>query len=69
MVLELTWWKDNIMNSYNSIQTPEIDKVIYTNVSNAGWGIFSDGVKNGGRWTTKESELHITCLFISIVYF
>jgi len=45
---ELTWWKNNIIESTNAIVIPEIDKIIYTDASNAGWGFFLRNISNGG---------------------
>ena len=59
---ELVWWKHNIMESTNSITTPKIDKVIYTDASKAGWGFHSDNCSNGGRWNNTEQAKHINLL-------
>ena len=38
-VLDLEWWRDNIIFASKSLQYPRISKVIYTDASNVGWGV------------------------------
>jgi len=66
--LELLWWLDNIDNTYNDIQLPDIDIVIYTDASERGWGA-TDGISpTGGQWLPSDIQ-HINCLELKAVYF
>jgi len=47
-VLELKWWANNIMDSHKRILEPKIDKTIYTDASNKGWGFTVGDMSSGG---------------------
>ena len=57
---EIRWWKCHIMESFASLEPrPVVDKIVYSDASNLGWGIHSeDNEAIGGRWTPQELELH-----------
>jgi len=61
-IKELTWWSTNIIESFKFISLPPINRIIFTDASNLGWGIHSNGVSNGGRWNEDEKEFHINIL-------
>ena len=61
-IKELAWWSMNIMDSFKYISSPPISRIIFTDASNLGWGIHSNGVSNGGRWKQEEKEYHINVL-------
>ena len=64
---ELKWWKENISKCFNYIKATNVDKIIYTDASKAGWGISSENETNGGRWEPQEKELHINVLELKAI--
>ena len=65
---ELLRWLDNIDNTYNDIQLPDIDIVIYTDASEQGWGA-TDGISpTVGQWLPSGNQ-HINFLELKAVYF
>ena len=61
-IQELTWWLDNLEGSYNVIQHPSIDIVLYSDASTTGWGAALGEQSTGGHWSPAEAELHINAL-------
>ena len=61
-ILELKWWSENIIDSFRFISLPPISRIIYTDASNLGWGIHSNGISNGDRWRPEEKDFHINVL-------
>ena len=60
---EIKLWIENISNSFAYMKyTPNIDYVIYTDVSNLGWGASDRKKTINGRWSLEEQGLHINCL-------
>ena len=45
---ELSWWIDNVQDSYNNVGTNEPDVVVSSNASLTGWGCDCEGVHSGG---------------------
>ena len=59
--LELMWWLDNIDNTHNDMQLPDIDIVIYTGASERGWG-GTDGINlTGGQWLPSDIQQNNSC--------
>ena len=63
-VLELMWWKNNIHDSFVSLNSRDIDLTIQTDNSNSGWGAFVKETtqKTGGHWSYSEQDSHINIL-------
>ena len=53
-LLDLKWWRDNIIFVSRTLQYPPISKVIYTDVSNIGRGASCEGMSTGGPWHLNE---------------
>lgn len=67
---EIIWWKNNVKKKNGKwIWNPQIDFYLETDASKSGWGANFNGVSTGGRWTMKESFLHINILEIKAVKF
>ena len=68
---EIKWWIYNIDSSVAKMKSiPEIDKIIYTDASNEGWGahIFHNQDING-RWSFEEQDWHIKVLKMMAIKF
>lgn len=67
---ETLWWKDNILNSSQSLlEAPDIDATIFSDASQLGWGA-SNGIGHiGGRWSVQEQLLHINALELMAIKF
>ena len=65
--LEIEWWIGNITNSFNYIQRPEVDNVMYTDASKKGWGVTYDNTSTGGLWDAIECEIHINWLELKAI--
>lgn len=65
---DLTWWRDNVTSSYNSIRQYKFELEVYTDASSTGWGAACDGEKTGGLWSEDESLYHINYLELLAVY-
>ena len=59
---ELRWWADQIDASFNYLQFPPFDIIIYSDASLQGWGAVLGGTSSGGRWSPTESTKHINYL-------
>ena len=68
-IQELTWWLDNLEGSYNVIQHPPIDIVLYSDASTTGWGAALGEQSTGGHWSPAEAELHINGLELKAALF
>ena len=67
---ELDWWIKNVECSCKFISHGEPSVVIESDASKEGWGAtVKGGVPTGGRWTPKESELHINVLELTAAFF
>ena len=51
---QIHWWVDNIMSIKSWIHPPRIDRVIYSDASEQGWGAESEGIGAHGRWTEED---------------
>lgn len=60
----LTWWVDNIHDSYKNISHKPPEIVIYSDASKSGWGGYdkTNNRKTEGIWSSEEKELHINIL-------
>jgi len=65
---EILWWKHNILKSFKNIHLPEVDIILHTDPSKAGWGITNSDISSGGRWSLVEQELHINVLELKALY-
>ena len=66
-LLDLKWWRDNIIFASKSLQYPPISKVIYTDASNVGWGASCEGMSAGGPWLLQEKQWHINALELKTI--
>lgn len=58
-MLELKWWLQNIMSSFNQIEKPPIDVTVYSDASKLGWSASLGDQSTGGSWSVDESKDHI----------
>ncbi len=61
-ISELTWWYNNIMDTYKPISYPNPEMTITTDASQTGWGAECQNISTGGLWTNCEKEYHINYL-------
>ena len=66
-LLDLKWWRDNIIFVSKSLQYPPISKVIYTDVSNIGRGASCEGMSTGGPWHLNEKQLHANAFELKVI--
>ena len=66
-LLDLEWWRDNIIFASKSLQHSRISKVIYTDASNIGWGASYEGISKGGPWLLEERQFHINALELKAI--
>ncbi|CAB3985948.1 Transposon Tf2-6 poly [Paramuricea clavata] len=64
----LNWWLENLEASYNVLQHPSIDIVLYSDVSTIGWGAALGEQSRGGHWSPTEAELHINALELQAAF-
>ena len=56
---EIKWWKENFINANRFFKERKIDRVIYTDASDTGWGA-TDAVRRVfGFWNRQEFGFHI----------
>lgn len=67
-IKELIWWSTNILTAYKSLIQKPFKRTIFCDASKLGWGIYSKGVKNGGRWMPNVALLHINELELLAIY-
>ena len=66
-LLDLKWWRYNIITPPKSLQYIPISKVIYTDASNVGWGASCEGMSTGGPWLLEEKQWHINALELKAI--
>ena len=67
---EMSWWKENIMESFNDIALPEDpDFTIFSDASLTGWGCYCESGRTGGHWTSEEAEQSINVLELKAALF
>ena len=66
-LLDLKWWRYNIITPPKSLKYPPISKVIYTDASNVGWGALCEGMSTGGPWLLEEKQWHINALELKAI--
>ena len=66
-LLDLKWWRYNIITPPKSLQYPPISKVIYTDASNVGWGASCEGMSTGGPWLLDEKQWHTNALELKAI--
>ena len=67
-IVEVTWWKANTPNSYNTIHKELPKKIIYSDACTNGWGVAHENMLSGGHWPVEESKLHINVLELLATY-
>lgn len=66
---DFTWWKVNILSSYNPIRNASFVLEIFSDASLSGWGAVCEGKKVHGHWTDEEKMSHINYLEILAAFF
>ena len=68
---DITWWRDNILASFNHIGmgNPSSSVTITTDASGSGWGGTVDGCSTYGFWSGVEKVWHINVLELKAIYF
>lgn len=66
---ELNRWLTNLKQSFNNIEQPEIDMILYSDASLKGWGAALDNQSTGGNWSSEESKNHINVLEMKAALF
>ena len=67
-LLDLKWWKDNIITASKSLQYPTLSKVIYTDASNVGWRVSCEGMSIGGPWLLEDKQWHVNALELKTTF-
>ena len=60
--VDVQWWLDNVQGCYNVIHPPPVVYTFFTDASLEGWGGTDGHCEIGGRWSQKETLLHINAL-------
>lgn len=66
---DLSWWSNNIPNSYNNIRFDNYKLEIFSDASTTGWGAVCNGVKSHGWWDISQSNEHINVLELMAAYY
>ena len=66
---EISWWLENIDDSFKPIRIPGPQHVLTTDSSKLGWGADFKNQQTGGRWSILETEKHINILELQAVLF
>ncbi len=66
---DLTWWLDNVENSFNVVDRGKPDITVTSDASKTGWGCTCNGQKSGGVWTPDEAMHHINYLEMKAAFF
>ena len=66
---ELSWWIDNVQDSYINVRTSKPDVVVTSDASFTGWGCDCEGVHSGGQWLPAERMYHMNYLELKAVFF
>ena len=59
---DVYWWLNESIYHPRPVLVQSVDKIIYTDASNLGWGATLDGTKCGGHWSYEETSYHINAL-------
>ena len=60
---ELEWWNSKLQNwNGKSLLDKEVNLVIDSDASLAGWGAACQDQRTGGPWSDQERQYHINCL-------
>lgn len=59
---DFSWWKKQIMTSFNPIRNGCYSLEIFTDASLSGWGVYCDGERANGFWDTVDAKMHINYL-------
>ena len=65
---ELNWWLHNVNTSFNTIEIPPVDVVVYSDASMQGWGAALGEQSTGGGWAQSEKN-HINILELKAALF
>ena len=66
----LAWWEDEgRLATGVPLTPPKPQLTMFTDASNSGWGAFMAGKTCAGKWSTRESTLHINCLEMLAVHY
>ena len=66
---ELSWWIDNVRDSYNNVCSTEPDVGITPDASLTGWGCDCERVHSGWKWLPAERTYHIYYFELKATYF
>lgn len=65
---EAAFWSAAPLHAFiNRVVEPPISHVIQTDASLKGWGMQTEGMRTGGRWSQEESLLHINALELKAI--
>ena len=65
---ELSWWINNVENSFFPLELTKPEIEIRTDASSkGGWGAFCDSESASGRWKSDESTHHINALELKAI--
>ena len=67
-IVEINWWKSNILKSYNTIHKELPKKIIYSDACPNGWGVAHENMSSGGHWSVEKSKLDINVLELLATY-
>lgn len=66
---DLDWWIANIDSVSNSVHQGRYSHVIYSDASNSGWGVSSNGSELHGWWSPDEKVHHINFLELKAAFY
>ena len=63
------WWLQNLAHSYGIIGKTPFVHTIYSDASLQGCGAAMTNITTGGKWSYKESQVHITTLELLAAFY
>ena len=69
MYKDLSWWKANVMSTFNRIKKSTFGVEIFSDASQIEWGVYSNWEKAHGFWNETDRKLHINVLELSAAFF
>ena len=52
---DILWWRDNVLQSFNTILPKNPMKTLSTDACNTGWGAVLGGISTGGMFSLNET--------------
>ena len=68
-IQDIDWWLQNLPHSYGIIGKTPFVHTIYSDAPLQGWGAAMINITTDGKWSYKESQLHITTLELLAAFY